>query len=110
MFTLKKSTRNDKKFMVLTPLNKTLHFGANGYSDYTMSPRAGHLAPKGASMNKDDNKKNNYIARHQVNEDWSDLNKAGTWSRYILWNEKTLLDSIKNMEKRFNIKISYSST
>jgi len=28
-----------------------------------------------------------YIARHRVNEDWSDPTRPGTLSRYILWGE-----------------------
>lgn len=100
-YLLKDSTRTDKKFMVqyINPssgvMGKIVHFGAkkNGipYSDYT--------------IHKDPDRKARYIARHQKNEDWSDLNRAGAWSRWLLWNEPTLHDSIKDMEKRFNIKI-----
>ena len=71
--------------------NKNIDFGANGYSDYILS-------------GGDDVKKNAYIARHQVREDWNNLNR-GSFSRFILWNKKTLKASIKDMEKRFNIKI-----
>jgi hypothetical protein len=74
-----------------THIKGVVRFGAKGYSDYT--------------INKDDKKKENYIKRHSVNEDWSDLDKPGTWSRYILWNKPTIKESIKDMEKRFNIKI-----
>jgi hypothetical protein len=70
---------------------KKINFGAKGYSDYT--------------IHKDPKRKDNYIKRHQVNEDWSDLEKAGTWSRYILWNKPTLNQSIKDMEQRFKVKI-----
>jgi hypothetical protein len=73
------------------PRGKKITFGAKGYSDYT--------------IHKDDYRKNNYIKRHQVNEDWEDLEKAGTWSRFLLWNKPTLTASIKDMERRFNIKI-----
>jgi hypothetical protein len=72
--------------------NKNIDFGANGYSDYILS--------KGDNV-----KKKAYIARHKVREDWSDLSKKGTWSRFILWNKKSLNGSIKDMEKRFDIKI-----
>jgi len=72
--------------------NKNIDFGANGYSDYILS-------------GGDDVKKRAYIARHKVREDWTDLMKKGTWSRFLLWNQKTLKGSIKDMEKRFNIKI-----
>ena len=74
-----------------TSLNNSISFGAKGYSDYT--------------IHKDPKRKENYIKRHQVNEDWNDLNKAGTWSKYLSWNKPTLQDSIKNMENKFDIKI-----
>ena len=91
------SNRKDKKYMVhfINPETKrinTVHFGSKGMSDYT--------------LNKNDEKKERYIKRHQKNEDWQDLTKAGTWSRYILWEEKTLKKSIKKMEDKFNIKIN----
>jgi hypothetical protein len=54
---------------------------------------------------KDEDRKANYIRRHQAREDWNNLNKAGTWSRYILWGEPTMRASIKNMEKMFDIRI-----
>jgi len=87
---LKESTRKGKKYSITPPDNKTVHFGAIGYEDYT--------------MHHDDERKDRYISRHKK-EDWTDLSKAGTWSRYILWNKKTLNSSIDDMEDRFDIKI-----
>lgn len=91
---LRKSNRKDKKFMVKVD-NKTINFGQKGYTDYT--------------INKDDNKKKNYLARHKKREDWTKkgINTAGFWSRWILWNKKTLMESIKDTNNRFNIKIKY---
>lgn len=92
-YILNKSNRKNKKFMITTPTNNIIHFGAYGYSDYT--------------INKNIDKKNAYIARHKVNEDWTKkgINSAGFWARWILWNEPNLNDSIRDAEKRFNIKI-----
>jgi hypothetical protein len=93
---LEKSSRKDKKYMVHY-INKdtgninTIHFGQKNFDDFILS--------KG-----DEDKKRNYIKRHS-NEDWTDLEKAGTWARFLLWNKKTLKASIKDMEERFNIKI-----
>jgi hypothetical protein len=87
---LKESTRKGKKYSITLPDNKIVHFGAIGYEDYT--------------MHHDDKRKDRYISRHKK-EDWTDLSKAGTWSRYILWNKKTLNSSIDDMEDRFDIKI-----
>ena len=95
MYLLRYSKRKDKKYEIKYSDNgviKSIHFGGKGYEDYL--------------IHKDENRKENYIKRHQVNEDWSDLTKAGTWSRYILWNKPSLSDSIKDMEKRFKIKIT----
>ncbi len=47
-------------------------------------------------------KKNAYIARHKVNENWNDPTSAGALARYILWNKKTLTDSIADFKQRFN--------
>lgn len=89
---IKKSTRNDKKFMAIFKNgDKTFvrHFGAKGYSDYT--------------IHKDDDRKKRYIQRHKNNEDWSDPTKPGTLSRYILWEKKTLKEAINFYKKKFNI-------
>jgi len=88
-YILEKSNRKDKKLMVKN--GKTIHFGAKGYTDYT--------------INKNPNKKKNYIKRHRVREDFNNLNSAGAWAKNILWNQKTIPASVKAMENRFNINI-----
>jgi len=92
-FFLSTSTRPEKKYMVFDYENpdKVIHFGQKGFSDYT--------------LHKNPLRKKAYVLRHKVREDWTDLTKAGTWSRYLLWGEPTLDASIKAMEKRFNIQI-----
>ena len=90
---LKKSNRKNKKYSAILFNNKkikTLHFGQYGASDYT--------------RHKDDERKERYIKRHKKRENWNELN-PGSFSRWILWNKKTLSASIKDMEKRFNINI-----
>jgi hypothetical protein len=77
----------------LIPLDK-VKFGAAEYGDYTL----------GTS----DMQKRSYIARHKNNEDWTKTGyfKAGFWSRWILWNKRTVQESIEDIEKRFsNIKV-----
>jgi len=44
------SKRKDKKYVLITPDNKKINFGALGMSDYT--------------IHKDDERKKRYIARH----------------------------------------------
>jgi hypothetical protein len=92
-YTLKKSTRKDKKYMIQID-SKTVHFGQKGASDYT--------------INKDDDRKKLYLGRHKKNEDWTvkgGLMTAGFWSRWLLWNMKTINSSINDINKRFKIKI-----
>ncbi len=81
-----------KKYKVITPEGKIIRFGDGRYQDYTI-----HL---------DKNRRRLYLARHNSRENWEDLNKAGTWARFLLWNKKTIKASIKNMEQKFKIKIS----
>lgn len=92
MYILEKSTRKNKKYMITTPYGK-IHFGDSRYQDYT--------------MHRNDERKQNYIQRHKAREDWTDITTAGFWSYWLLWNRPTLSESIKDIEKTFNIKIKY---
>jgi hypothetical protein len=67
---------------------KVVHFGSKGSSTYL--------------DHKDEDKKNAYLARHKVNENWNDRTSAGALSRFILWNKKTLTASIADFRKRFS--------
>lgn len=88
---LTKSNKDGKRFMVQVN-NKRIHFGdADGktYIDHN-----------------DDKLKDNYIARHkELNENWNDLETAGFWARWLLWEKKTINEAIKNIENRFKVKI-----
>jgi hypothetical protein len=46
-------------------------------------------------------KKDAYIARHKVNENWNEPTSAGALARFILWNKKTLNESISDFKRRF---------
>ena len=94
-YTISPSKNSTKKYDVsqLNSKKKITSFGAKGYSDYTKPTE------------NNEQKKLNYIKRHSVNENRNDLTKAGTWSRYLLWNKPTLHESAKDMKKRFKIKI-----
>lgn len=75
---------------------KVVHFGASGYHDFIL-------------WNKDEGKifanhrKDLYIMRHKMKEDWNDPTSRGALSRYILWNLPTLEASIADYKKRFNL-------
>lgn len=78
---------------------RIIHIGDSDYEDYT--------------SHKDNTRKANYIARHfpsstskKGSEDWENPLTAGFWSRWLLWNKKTLDESIKDIRKRFNISIT----
>ena len=94
---LKKSTNPKKKLMAVIMLpdgtRKTVHFGATGYSDYT--------------IHKTQKRMWNYSNRHKARENWakSGIDTAGFWSKWILWNKPSLEDSIKHTENKFNITI-----
>lgn len=98
LYYLLDSEKENKKYTVINgDTAKIIDFGAKNYKDYIQY------------SDEDDEKakirKDSYIARHKVREDWNDLDKAGTWSRYILWNKPTLNESIRDMERKFRIKI-----
>ena len=92
MIYLSRSSNPRKKYMVKVG-NKTIHFGAKGYEDYT--------------THKDPLRKQRYINRHKNNEDWSiqGIQTAGFWSRWLLWSEPTLKESIQKIENKFGVKI-----
>lgn len=93
MYLIKKSTRKEKKLMVILPSKKVIHFGNTGYSDYT--------------IHKNDKRKYNYILRHKGRENYnnSGINTAGFWSYHILWNKKTIKQSAKYTADKFKIRI-----
>jgi len=69
---------------------RSIQFGAKGYSDYT--------------IHKDDERKQRYLNRHKVRENWNDPMTAGALSRWILWHKKSLNTSIKDYKKKFALK------
>ena len=82
------SKRKDKRFMAIIK-GKKYHFGlktGNTYIDH-----------------KDKKKRENYIKRHSIREDWSKIN-SGSLSRWVLWGNSTSLEkNIKDYIKRFNL-------
>ena len=87
---LQKSNKPDKKYMVFID-GKTIHFGAAGYEDFT--------------THKNHDRKNRYIMRHNKNENWENPISPGFWARWLLWNKPTIIESIADIEKHFNLNI-----
>jgi hypothetical protein len=90
------SSNRTKKWMVLVD-GRLVHFGQQGASDYT--------------IHKDPERKARYITRHRDRENWtkSGLKTAGFWSRWLLWNLPTLSGSLRDIERRFKVKIKKMS-
>ena len=89
---ISKSSNKNKKYDARIDGRKTISFCAAGMSDYT--------------IHKDDERKQRYLDRHRKNENWADYNTAGFYAKNLLWNKKTLSESIKDTNTRFkNLKI-----
>jgi len=92
---IKPSTTKAKKLMAIfydekNKKIKTTHFGQKGASDFT--------------INKDKERKDKYLKRHEKRENWNDYMTAGSLSRWILWNKPTLKASISDYKQRFKLK------
>jgi hypothetical protein len=101
MYTLQASNKPNKKYMVNTPSGKNIYFGAKGYGDYIYYNTTDKKLAK--------TKKESYIARHSKLENFNNVNTAGFWARWILWNKPTLRGSINDTSKKFKITIKNSS-
>jgi len=86
---IKKSKKADKKLDAIVDGRKTISFGANGYSDYT--------------IHKDPERKNRYINRHKDKENWglSGIETAGFYAKHLLWNKTTLKESVKDLNNKY---------
>ena len=90
-----KSKTKDKKYDAIIDGKKTIHFGAKGYSDFT--------------IHKDEERKDRYINRHKKTENWNDFKTAGFYAKNILWNKKSVKASVEDINKRFkNIHLKLS--
>jgi hypothetical protein len=95
---LMRSWRKGKKYAAImadktVSGTKVIHFGAAGMSDYT--------------IHGDEQRKERYLHRHSKNENWQDIDTAGFWSRWLLWNKPSVEESIADIERRFKINVLY---
>jgi hypothetical protein len=99
---IKLSDRPDKRYTAVfydkEKKIKTSHFG------YALTDDRG-IKKYGSTYidHKNDTLKDNYIARHKVNENFEDFMSAGSLSRYILWNKKTFRESLADYKRRFRL-------
>jgi hypothetical protein len=93
-FYLEKSINKKKKYSVYyINENNTLSridFGASGYGDYTLT--------------NSDIKKKNYRSRHR-HDPYNDMYTPAFWSWHLLWNRKSIIESIKDIISHYNINI-----
>jgi hypothetical protein len=99
---IKLSDRPDKRYVAVFYDNekkvKTTHFG------YAITDDKG-IKKYGSTYidHKNDTLKNNYIARHKVNENWNDYMSAGSLSLHLLWSKKTFRESLAYYKRKFNL-------
>jgi hypothetical protein len=91
----KAGATSDKKYTVQvideqTGRKRTISFGARGYEDFT--------------IHRDQERRKQYISRHQAREDWNDPFTAGFWSANLLWNKPTIEASMRDISRRFRVQ------
>jgi len=98
-FKISRSARRGKKLKAVffkgTEKIKTVHFGGSGCKDFI---KYSAIDPALAKR-----KRSAYIKRHRIKENWRDPMRAGTLSRYILWEKPTLERSIKKFAVVFKM-------
>lgn len=118
--TLIKSPNPKKKFRVIFPDNKTLDFGAAGYSDYTVHKnpfrmrayvvRHGGVVPKRVREETNPRVVHRELLRvdKSMKETWtlSGVRTAGFWSRWLLWSSPSFHVAKDLLRKKFNIIVN----
>ena len=88
---LETSKRKGKRYSITTPQGTQIHFGSD--------------IGKTFIDHGDETVKKNWIARHKTNKNFNNMSSGIFWSNNLLWNKPSLVESIKDVEKRFNIRI-----
>ena len=85
-----KSDKPDKKYAAYFSDGTITHFGSKPHSDFL--------------HHRDTERRERYIKRHRVNEDFNKPKTAGSLSIHILWGPTTSFrENIKIFKKRFNL-------
>jgi hypothetical protein len=85
-----RSPKEGKKYRATFSDGKHTDFGAEGMDDYTTTKSS-------------DEQKERYRKRHAKDLDTKDPTRAGYLAYYILWNKKSLRESIADYKKMFNM-------
>lgn len=78
---------SSKKLTAIFDDGKKITFGSKTSTTYA----------EGAS----DQKRDAYIKRHKVNENWNAIN-PGSLSRYVLWEKRSISAGVEDFKRRFN--------
>ena len=93
LISITESPKTDKKFVAVFEnegRKKSVHFGAAGMQDYTIT--------------HDKEQRARYRARHAKDLKTQDPTRAGYLSYHILWGDSISLETnIRNYRKRFNL-------
>jgi hypothetical protein len=100
------SPLTSKKFRIIFPTKgkpegapNHIDFGDINYNDYIIYNL--HYGKNVADIRRE-----NYLARHAAREDWTDPYSAGFWSRFLLWEKRSLKSAIRNIERMLGVKIT----
>ena len=106
-FYLNKSDNKYKKYeMVMHSFKHKHYFGQNNYRDFTLMNDKNsefYLDDK----NKRDDVKRAYLKRHS--KDPKGIHQPSTLSDMILWNKPTINESIKDYEKKYDVKVIFNN-
>ncbi len=110
VYTLKRSNRKDKKFVMIMPdEGHSHHFGAikksgEPYRDYTLinDPNSKFYISDEAERKK---VRKAYRDRHRGDKGLGSRHSPAELSWSILWTKPTLAQSIKHYEKKFGVKV-----
>lgn len=94
-----RDTDGRHKFKAIFPEGRVVHFGAKGYSDFTM-----HRDP--ARMKR-------YVTRHgRGRENWgrSGQYTAGFWSRWLLWSRPTMNAALARTQRVLGRRIIFRAS
>jgi len=90
-----RDTDGRHKFKAVFPEGRTVHFGARGYSDYT--------------MHKDSTRMKRYVIRHRRRENWGRSGRytPGFWSRWLLWSRPTMNGALAKTQRVLGRRIIF---
>jgi hypothetical protein len=104
-----RDTDGRHKFKAVFPEGRTVHFGAKGYSDYT--------------IHKDATRMKRYVIRHggrsapgargtrSRRENWgrTGMYTPGFWSRWLLWSRPTLSGAVAKTQRVLGRRIIFGA-